>query len=171
MAVQESRKRSKAPSSKCHTGTIRQILEQAELACRARGTRLTAKRRCVLRGLLESKHALSAYELADYCKEHLQQSLPPMSVYRMLQFLQDEQLAHKLESTNKYVACSHISCSHEHGVPQFLICSACRKVTEIELERSLFETMCDAVSEAGFQFTSPKFELNCLCTSCATAAH
>ena len=147
---------------------IERILAEAESACRSRGTRLTTKRQSVLRGLLQSGRALSAYELADYCKETLQQALPPMSVYRMLEFLEEEQLVHKLDTTNKYIACSHITCAHDHGVPQFLICFSCRRVKEIRLDRELTDKLLDTVSKAGFQFASPKFELNCLCNNCAS---
>ena len=73
-------------------------------------------------GLLESDKALSAYELTEFCRDRLGFDLLPMSVYRILEFLEGEHLAHRLNLANKYVACSHITCEHEHDVPQFLIC-------------------------------------------------
>ena len=76
----------------------------------------------MLQGLLQSKQALSAYELADYCRDELGESMPPMSVYRILEFLEGVQLVHKLKLANRFVACDHITCDHKHGVPQFLIC-------------------------------------------------
>ena len=62
------------------------ILDQAALHCESHGRKLTAKRRQVLAGLVKSEKALSAYDLADYCREKLGTSLLPMSVYRMLNF-------------------------------------------------------------------------------------
>ena len=37
-----------------------------------------------------------------------------MSIYRILEFLESQQLVHKLKLTNRYVACVHITCNHEH---------------------------------------------------------
>ncbi|MEM7256231.1 MAG: transcriptional repressor [Pseudomonadota bacterium] len=94
-----------------------QVLARAEAQCLQNGSKLTKKRKAVLRGLLESNRALSAYELADYCKEQLGESMPPMSVYRILEFLEAEQLVHKLKLANRFVACVHITCDHKHAVP------------------------------------------------------
>ena len=101
---------------------IDSIVQQAEQHCKARGARLTTKRKQVLAGLIQSNKALSAYELIDFCKKHYGESIPAMSVYRILEFLKDEHLVHKLNLANKYVACAYISCDHAHGIPQFLIC-------------------------------------------------
>ena len=93
--------------------TTQDVLASAEEQCEQRGARFTPKRRQVLAGLVESDKALSAYELTEYCREHLGFDLLPMSVYRILEFLENEDLAHKLNLANKYVACSHIVCDHE----------------------------------------------------------
>ena len=49
---------------------VQKIIDHAEQHCKAHGARLTDKRKQVLSGLLQSKKALSAYELIDYCKEN-----------------------------------------------------------------------------------------------------
>ena len=149
---------------------VQKIIEHAERSCREHGARLTNKRKQVLAGLLASERALSAYELADYCKSEFGDALPAMSVYRILNFLQEEHLVHKLELANKYVACSHITCDHEHEVPQFLICRQCQKVKEISVERSIIKKLQNNVEEAGFSLVSPQLEINCLCESCRAKA-
>lgn len=146
---------------------IKATINHAEELCKSRGSRLTEKRKYVLNGLLSSKKALSAYELIDYCKEVFDISIPAMSVYRILEFLQNEQLVHKLNLANKYVACSHITCNHIHEVPQFLICNQCSNVKEIAIKRSLITTLKKNVEDAHYQLVSPQLELNCLCQSCA----
>ncbi|MCV6606194.1 MAG: transcriptional repressor, partial [Porticoccaceae bacterium] len=100
---------------------VQKIIDHAENSCKARGKKLTDKRKYVLFSLLHSNKAMSAYELVDYCKAVLGKTLPPMSVYRILDFLQEEHLVHKLNLANKYIACAHITCNHEHCVSQFLI--------------------------------------------------
>ena len=143
------------------------ILVQAEQTCRDHGTRLTDKRKQVLSVLLMSKKALSAYELAEACRQEFGIAIPPMSVYRILDFLASENLVHKLQLANKYVACSHIACDHAHEVPQFLICDNCGEVKEIGIKKSLINSLKKGVSEAGFILQSPQLELHCLCQACA----
>lgn len=151
------------------TKGLQAIIEHAERQCRERGSRLTEKRKKVLSGLLQSERSLSAYELIDYCNKHYDESFPAMSVYRILEFLEKEQLVHKLNLANRYVACVHISCDHEHEVPQFLICTACQRVKEFSIGRSTLATIRRHVEEAKYRLTSPQLELNCLCEDCAVA--
>ena len=143
------------------------IVEHAEQHCRERGTQLTEKRKLVLSGLLQSERALSAYELVDYCKDNFNESMPPMSVYRILEFLQKEQLVHKLEIANSYVACEHIACDHRHEVSQFLICTECRRVKEIAISKSTLGALRRNVEAAGYFLVSPHLEMNCLCANCS----
>ena len=149
---------------------IETILEHAEHHCKARGARLTNKRKQVLSGLLQSDKALSAYELADFCKTKFGDSMPAMSVYRILKFLQGEYLVHKLNLANKYVACAHISCAHSHAVPQFLICGQCEKVKEISISKSTIAVLQKSVEHAGFHIVSPQLEMNCVCEACMVNA-
>lgn len=148
--------------------STQKVINSAEAQCQNRGTRLTEKRKRVLSGLVSSGKALSAYELIDYCKDAYGENIPAMSVYRILEFLQEEQLVHKLNLANKYVACSHITCDHAHAVPQFLICNECSQVREISIERSLIDSLKQNVEDADYQLLSTQIELNCLCQSCAT---
>ena len=109
---------------------LNKIMGKAEDLCAQSGTRFTDKRKRILELLLQSQAPLSAYEVADAYNRSSETSMPTMSVYRILDFLESELLVHKLSSTNKYVACSHIACDHAHEVPQFLICGKCQSVKE-----------------------------------------
>ena len=149
---------------------IEKAIQHAEQQCKNRGVRLTEKRKQVLAGLLGSNKALSAYELVDYCKEHYGKTIPAMSVYRILSFLEEEYLVHKLNLANKYVACVHICCDHNHEIPQFLICRNCSKVTEISIKPAVFESLQASVKTAGFKLLSSQLEMNCLCDECLSAA-
>ena len=142
------------------------ILSYAESNCKAHGSRLTKKRKLVLSGLLQSDRAMSAYELVDFCKTEFGEALPPMSVYRILDFLHSENLVHKLHLANKYIACSHITCDHGHGIPQFLICGSCQKVKEIDLSQSTIDNLQQTVDDAAFHLVSPQLEINCICDDC-----
>ena len=142
-------------------------LNSAEEQCRHRGTRLTHKRRAVLKGLVSAGRAMSAYELVDYCERELGESIPSMSVYRILDFLVNEKLAHKLKLANRYVACVHIACNHRHAVPQFLICTECYRVEEVDISRSTMNALKQNVECAGFELVSEQIEVDCICSHCA----
>ncbi len=150
---------------------IETIIEHAERHCREQGVRFTNKRKQVLSGLLASQKAMSAYELVDYCKQEYGESMPAMSVYRILDFLSEEGLVHKLNLANKYVACSHISCNHAHEVPQFLICNQCQQVEEITLQVSTISALKENVKKAGYHMISPQLEINCICDDCIKQQH
>lgn len=141
-------------------------LKSAEAHCQAQGTRLTEKRKRVLKGLLQANKALSAYELTNAFNATYDESMPPMSVYRILEFLRSQDLVHKLSLANKYIACAHISCDHQHGVPQFLICGQCQMVKEVSIDHATMAELKQTVTEAGFQLQSQQLELDCVCKNC-----
>lgn len=142
------------------------VIDHAEQQCQQRGTKLTAKRKLILTGLLKSNCALSAYELVDVCRDESGESMPVMSVYRILKFLECSNLVHRLKLANRYVACVHISCSHQHAISQFLICVQCKRVEEISLSRSTLTTIRRKVTEVGYKLVNPQLEIDCLCESC-----
>lgn len=146
--------------------SVKKIIEHAQIQCQERGTRLTDKRKAVLTGLLSSRQALSAYELIDICRDKLDEKLPPMSMYRILGFLEEEQLVHKLKLANRYVACTHIACNHQHEVPQFLICIECYRVEETAISKSMLDSLKGNVKKVGFELVSPQLEINCVCGDC-----
>ncbi|MFT6957809.1 MAG: Fur family zinc uptake transcriptional regulator [Halieaceae bacterium] len=142
------------------------VIDEAEQRCKEQGVRLTDKRKQVLSGLLVSDSARSAYDLVDYCKSEFGHAIPAMSVYRILDFLQSQHLVHKLNTTKKYVACAHITCDHDHGVRQFLICGNCQRVSEIAVAKSAIKALERSVEAAGFHLVSQQLEVDCLCEDC-----
>ncbi len=153
-----------------HSSSTSSVIKHAEQHCQQRGSRLTEKRRYVLTGLVQSQKALSAYELTDYCRDQLGQQLPAMSVYRILELLEGEYLVHGLHLPKKYVACSHITCSHDHEIPQFLICNGCSAVEEISIKKNVIQSLKKSVVEAGYHLASPQLEFECYCSDCGPAS-
>lgn len=145
---------------------LNKVMDKAKEMCARSGGRLTEKRKRILELLLNSKTPLSAYEVADAYNRSSESTMPTMSVYRILDFLKTESLAHKLSSANKYVACSHIACNHDHQVPQFLICGKCQNVTEIAISKKIIEELDTQVMNAGYQRMNSQLELQCLCEKC-----
>ncbi|MFT6835779.1 MAG: Fur family zinc uptake transcriptional regulator [Francisellaceae bacterium] len=147
--------------------SIDEMVSQAEKNCSDSGVKLTDKRKQVLACLLESDIALSAYEIIDVLHHKHQTNIQAMSIYRILDFLQKENLVHKLQLMNKYIACSHITCSHEHQLSQFLICGKCGLVKEIMISKALINNLKITIEDAGYFFSSHQLELSCLCKNCA----
>lgn len=149
---------------------VNTIIKHAEQYCKKHGVLLTAKRKLILSSLLLSDKALSAYDIIDLCEQNFQQKIAAMSVYRILEFLENEKLVHKLKLANKYIACSHISCDHDHGISQFLICGTCNDVKEVSINKATMSALENDIEQAGFQLVSPQLEMNCICKSCLEKA-
>ena len=145
---------------------IKSILESAERQCEKNSSRLTPKRKKILQTLLKSKKALSAYEIADIFNKKSTDPIPTMSVYRILDFLEEEELVHKLKLANKYIACSHISCSHSHSIPQFLICKECNEVSEISIDIDTMKKIQKKVEDENYHLVKPQLEMHCICNIC-----
>ena len=146
--------------------SIDKTLESAEAMCRDTGVRLTVKRKRALAILLEVQSPISAYELIDLYNLRFNESLTAMSAYRMLNFLVDEMLAHRLNSVNKYTACEHINCNHAHDLPQFLICDNCHSVSEASIQQEILDNLKSDVLKAGFSIENQQLELHGVCVNC-----
>jgi len=109
---------------------------------------------------------VSAYELAESYQRMFNEPVPVITVYRVLEFLQGENLVHKLETANKFVVCSHSECKSEHPVSQFLICKECLKVKELGISPAKFDELKHTIEQAGFHIDNPQLEMNCICNSC-----
>lgn len=145
---------------------VRHLLDKAEDKCLASGTKLTAKRKLVLKQLLTSNRLMSAYDIVDRMKAKEDSVMPAMSVYRILDFLSASNLVHKIESQNKYVACRHIQCDHQHQAAQFLICQNCDYVREINANQPTRPEINELAQAESFQLEFSVMEFKGLCRDC-----
>lgn len=142
------------------------VVQTAKHICSSAGVRFTQKRQKVLEVLIDSPRPLSAYELIDQYQLTYKEEIQAMSIYRILEFLKDEQLVHKLNLNNKYIACSHIRCCQDHGMAQFMICTECGKVEEVTIPIELLDSLNKRVTQSGYTLSSPHLELACICDVC-----
>ena len=147
-----------------HKNKLANIISRAEQLCKTRGARLTIQRRTVLELICASEKPLSAYELLDQMRDTTKNPTPP-TVYRALEFLLDQGLVHKLESLHAFVGCAHPE--HPHA-SQFLICSDCGEVNELESD-AITQSLQAVEKKAGFITKHPIVELLGICTQCQTA--
>jgi Fur family zinc uptake transcriptional regulator len=120
--------------------------------------------------LAQAEKPLSAYDVIDALRAEHGRVAPP-TVYRALQKLIDEGLAHRLETRNAYVACrdsghgSGHSCGHRHRAG-FMICRSCGKTLEFGDEE--IETLLSrAAAGEGFTAERVAIEIQGLCGSCS----
>ena len=142
------------------------LLEQAEQRCNARGAKLTELRRQVLGLVLESKQPSGAYDLLDRLRDARGPSAPP-TVYRALDFLVEQGLIHRVERLSAFVGCIDDGL-HAHGhahAAQFLICSNCRRVTEIE-DAAIAHALQAAAARQGFAVARGMIEAEGICADC-----
>lgn len=144
-----------------HAHCVSRVLDEAEAATAAVGARFTPVRRRVLEILLESHVALGAYEILKRLAAEGLGDKPPV-VYRALDFLVEQGLAHKIERLNAFVACMHPAEDHD---PAFLICRDCRAVAET---RSPSSAVAGDAAAIGFQIETTVVEAEGLCPKCQT---
>jgi len=145
---------------------IQQTLQLIKQQCQQQGLNFTVKRTNVMQILLEAGNALSAYDIADTYYANYKQKISAVSVYRMLDFLSEAQAVHKLLSSNKYIACSHSTCQHAHGVPLFLICDSCSHVEEMGVGESLPSQLKALILSTDFKIQDNQLELHGACSNC-----
>ena len=147
------------------------LLRAAEVSCAENGARLTQRRRQVLTVLMQSSSPLSAYEVLDLCNRSTTSAMPAMSVYRILDFLEQQLLVHRLSTSNKYVSCAHIACDHKHfQATHFLLCEGCSSVEEVDATEEASEALEQMAKTVGFKLTTQQFELSGICTTCQNSA-
>ena len=143
------------------------LLRTAEISCAENGARLTQRRRQVLSVLMQSSSPLSAYDVLDLCNRSTTSAMPAMSVYRILDFLEQQLLVHRLSTSNKYVSCAHIACDHKHfQTTHFLLCEGCSSVEEVDATEEASEALEQMAKTVGFKLTTQQFELSGICTTC-----
>lgn len=134
-------------------------LTGADARMAASGERLTASRRRVLEMLLEAGQPVKAYDLMAGFAPGEANAKPP-TVYRALEFLEKQGLAHRIPSLNAYVAC-RVEGGHDAA---FLICDCCGSTREIEPPAA--DALSVQAAGADFTISGVMLEAHGLCADC-----
>lgn len=149
------------------TAKLEQSLSIAERRCAEQDLRLTAQRRQVMALLLEQPGPASAYELLHELQQRFQPGAKPPTIYRALDFLVAAGLAHRLASTNRYLACHHLACEHGHdGGTLFLVCDDCGAVQEAPMDQPLRAELMRSLGREGFAAGRKPLEMHGHCADC-----
>jgi Fur family transcriptional regulator, zinc uptake regulator len=128
--------------------------------------KLTPSRRALLDILCDEGKPLGAYDLIDRMAERSGKRPAPISIYRVLDYLVEHGLAHRLSSRNAFLACAH---HHGAGEPlAFLICDRCGGVSE-QTSPALGTAMNGLADDASFKRRTQVVELTGVCASCRAA--
>lgn len=139
---------------------VRAALDAAFERCASRGDRLTPPRRRVLELLLTAGEPVKAYDLiASYGVDG--EAAKPPTVYRALEFLERQGLAHRIASISAYVACQAGEGAHAAA---FLICDCCGATEEVETS-PLFN-LARIAGDAGYELSRVTVEGHGLCAPC-----
>ncbi|MBV1829544.1 transcriptional repressor [Komagataeibacter sp. AV436] len=149
---------------------IEPLLEQAASLCTARAVRLTDMRRLVLGLVLAAERPLGAYELLEQIRASRGKPVAPPTVYRALDFLMEQGLIHKIERLSAFVGCRHMlesghACHGHVHAAQFLICSACGRVTELD-DPHILKALVEVTKARGFTVRQTTIEAEGLCAAC-----
>ncbi|TVQ70620.1 MAG: transcriptional repressor, partial [Oceanospirillales bacterium] len=88
-------------------------------------------------------------------------SAPP-TVYRALEFLQEQGLVHRLASLNAYMGCTHPGKEHSGC---FFICESCKQALEIDAN-PLQQTLHQQAKQMGFSIHKETIEVLGTCPEC-----
>lgn len=148
-----------------HGAALSQALDAAETRLSQAGERMTAPRRRVLSLLLETGEPVKAYDLIARFGADGQAAKPP-TVYRALEFLERQGMAHRIASISAYVACSGDDQSAHAAA--FLICDCCGATREVHgPDRGAIDA---AAAAAGYEIARTTIEAHGRCQACRAAA-
>lgn len=125
---------------------------------------LVANYEQVYRALCATHAPMTAYEVLDVVRPH-GISAPP-TVYRALNRLIEEGLAHRLESINAYVACIEPHRHHDSAI--FAICDDCGSIEELFDPPGLKRLRAKA-AERSFSVNRTTIEMKGQCAACRPA--
>ncbi|MEE8436332.1 MAG: Fur family transcriptional regulator [bacterium] len=145
-----------------HQRCVAEAMHRAEAVCKDSGARMTSLRRMVLEQVWRGHDAVKAYDILAWLGRRRPSAKPP-TVYRALQFLQEEGLVHRLESLNAFVGCSQPRSSHQG---QFLICGECGQVSEMEA-LEITRLVSESARDKGFIPHRQTIEVHGVCGQCA----
>lgn len=145
-----------------HQDCIDEALHRARELCATTGARLTPVREQVLKLIWQSHQPVGAYHLLESLDAQSERRNAPPTIYRALDFLQEQGLVHRIASLNAFIGCADPS---HHHPGHFLICKHCNTAIELEAERinSAIET---SAMERGFRVEEQCVEVVGCCERC-----
>ena len=144
-----------------HLRCVADAMSDAARLCRARGARLTPLRARVLEIVWQNHKPLGAYDILAVMTAEGRSGAPP-TVYRALEFLLEQGLAHRLSSLNAFIGCSRPG---HAGSGQFLICRCCGNAAELN-DSGVERAISRSAASQGFAVHGHSIEISGVCPDC-----
>ncbi len=141
-------------------------LVRAKSRCIEKGIKWTALREQVFRHVTTNHKPVSAYDLIESLAREGKR-LAPVSIYRILDVLQEAGIVHRLESRNAFFACMSGHESTRQTVT--FVCEGCERVTEIEAPAA-YRAIGEASEAARFYPRSTIVEVSGTCAECRNSS-
>jgi Fur family transcriptional regulator, zinc uptake regulator len=109
-----------------HGTKTEDLIAKGEAHCQKARHRFTPPRKAVLEIIARAKTPAGAYDII----KKMPRGTKAPTVYRALEFWEEEGFIHCIKSLNAYIACR---AGHRHEGAQFLICHDCDTVTETHI--------------------------------------
>ena len=112
--------------------------------------------------LIRDHKPLGAYDILDALSKEGFSSSPPIA-YRVLDFLIEKGLVHKIHGLNSFIACAYAGCAH---IPAFVICRKCDNVAELRGEENIPKA---SSSSLDFKIENAMIEISGVCSMSSDA--
>ena len=144
-------------------GDSNAVLADAAKLLAKRGMKFTTIRRSVLELLCREQRAVGAYELASSFMAEYGRPIVPNTVYRALEFLEEQGLAVHLMSTRAYV----LNRFRKKTMPNvFFVCMSCKAISEMN-DPQVEQAKHGAAKKIRFKASPRPIEIQGTCTQCA----
>lgn len=140
---------------------VKKLILELERFCEKNGMRLTPPRRMTLEVIAASDRPIGAYDVIEEIGK-VTDKPKPTTVYRAIEFLQQNGFIHKIASLNAFVSCH---AGHSHEGSQFIVCDDCGKVEEVHLCH-LPNDLKKKVDNTGFKMGHWNTEIHGICRDC-----
>ena len=130
--------------------------------CQENKLQLTPLRQKMLEILIRGHKPFSAYEITDILSKEGFSSSPPIA-YRVLDFLIEKGLVHKIQGLNLFITCAYAGCVH---IAAFVICRKGDNVAEIKGEENFPKA---SSSSLDFKIENAMIEISGVCSMCSDA--
>jgi Fur family zinc uptake transcriptional regulator len=146
---------------KKHKSCIKLLDSKITLINKEKKLNITESRKYIYDVIAGSHKMIKAYEiLAIIAKKN--PSIKPPTIYRAINFLIENNLVHKINCTNSYIACFNKNLTQ---MCFFLICKKCKNVTE-SYNNKLSELLLNTIKKNNFFLKDANLEINGICNNC-----
>lgn len=129
------------------------------------GIKPTPLRQDILLILFESHKPLGAYDILNKLKKKRPNAEPP-TVYRVLDFLIENNIIHRVDAQNTYVCCAHWADGHVSHKTILLSCNRCTRSFEYK-DKNIFDSLSIFAKQNNLFLDDDLIKIRGFCSRCA----